>query len=244
MKFLKTLWAIIIFIIALPLTIIRLVVRFARYLLGTTPDFTAMDGVAFEHYVSGWLAGQGCKQITTTKGSGDYGVDILARYGAKRYAVQCKCYRAKVGVSAVQEVLSGLSYYECDGGLVVASSSFTKNAEALAASGDIILIGYEELTDPNFRLFAPHYPLASWPAALRTLMGLGLIVLCLGTAILCYQAIPQGNPAWLLFILPAIYTGWGGAALLRGVNAQRMDQQKVDAEEELITIDNSEDADK
>ena len=79
--------------------------------------------------------------MKVTRGSGDYGVDVLARKIGHRYAVQCKYYSRPVGVSAVQQVVAGMAYYECDRGLVVTNTTFTRQAKELAELNGIDLIG-------------------------------------------------------------------------------------------------------
>ncbi len=47
------------------------------------------------------------KSVEVTRGSGDYGVDVLAEKEGVTYAVQCKRYDGPVGVKAVQEAYAG-----------------------------------------------------------------------------------------------------------------------------------------
>ena len=96
-------------------------------------------GIDYEYYVAGQLRELGYSHIKMTKETGDYGADIIARKKRKLYVFQCKYYSKSVGVSAVQEVLGAMGYYEADEGIVVTNSYFTKAAISLAKSNDIKL---------------------------------------------------------------------------------------------------------
>jgi len=65
--------------------------------------------------------------------SGDYGGDVTAfclPFG--KIVVQCKNYKGKVGVAAVQEVYAAKTYYHATRAAVATNSTFTKNAKELA----------------------------------------------------------------------------------------------------------------
>ena len=74
--------------------------------------FDEMDGRDFEYYCAQLLERHGFCEVEVTKGSGDYGVDILAEKEGITYAIQCKCYNNPVGVKAVQEAYAGRDYYD------------------------------------------------------------------------------------------------------------------------------------
>ena len=99
-----------------------------------------MDGKKYEKRVAGYLCDRGFHAVEVTKASGDYGVDITARKLGKRYAVQCKYYSRPVGVNAVQQVVGGKAYYECDRAMVVTNTTFTRQARELADLNDVILV--------------------------------------------------------------------------------------------------------
>lgn len=80
-----------------------------------------------------------------TKGSGDQGVDVIARKGNYKVAIQCKKYTSKVGNSAVQEVSSGMMHYGANHSVVVTNSSYTRSAKELANSNGVILIHHNDL---------------------------------------------------------------------------------------------------
>lgn len=99
-----------------------------------------MTGLEYEHHVARYLTGRGYHGVKVTKGSGDYGVDVIAHRHGKKYAVQCKLYSGSVGLSAVQEAVAGKAMYNCDSAMVVTNSTFTRAAHELAKANGVILI--------------------------------------------------------------------------------------------------------
>ena len=98
-----------------------------------------MTGREFEEHCTGYLRRKGFKNIEITKGSGDQGVDILAKRRGKTYAIQCKFYQKPVGNKAVQEAYAGMQYYDCDRSMVMTNSTFTKGAKELAERTGVAL---------------------------------------------------------------------------------------------------------
>ena len=69
-----------------------------------SPDvFEDVEGHEFEYFCADLLTDRGFTEVEVTKGSGDYGIDILAQKDGVTYAIQCKRYTAPVGVKAIQE---------------------------------------------------------------------------------------------------------------------------------------------
>ncbi len=99
-----------------------------------------MDGKKYEQRVALYLRNHGFKKVSVTKASNDYGVDIICYKHRKKYAVQCKYYSKPVGVHAVQEVVGGMRYYDCDRGMVVTNNTYTRQAVELADRNDVILV--------------------------------------------------------------------------------------------------------
>ncbi|MFE7064488.1 restriction endonuclease [Sutcliffiella sp. NPDC057660] len=80
-----------------------------------------------------------------TKGSGDYGADLILQQGSKRIVVQAKRYRKKIGIKAVQEVRASMDYYHAEEGWVVSNSYYTDAAIELARYNQIKLINRNQL---------------------------------------------------------------------------------------------------
>lgn len=102
-------------------------------------DFDLLDGHEFEYYCADLLRKRGFQEVEVTKGSGDYGIDILAERDGVTYAIQCKCYGDSVGVKAVQEAYAGRDYYDCMVGAVLTNQYFTGPAVEAAKKLKILL---------------------------------------------------------------------------------------------------------
>lgn len=102
-------------------------------------DFDLLDGHEFEYYCADLLRKRGFQEVEVTRGSGDYGIDILAERDGVTYAIQCKCYGDSVGVKAVQEAYAGRDYYDCMVGAVLTNQYFTGPAVEAAKKLKILL---------------------------------------------------------------------------------------------------------
>ncbi len=98
-----------------------------------------MEGHEFEHFCADLLEKHGFIDVEVTKGSGDYGIDILAEKDGVTYAIQCKCYSDPVGVKAVQEAYAGRDYYDRMVGAVLTNQYFTTPAVEAAKRLKILL---------------------------------------------------------------------------------------------------------
>lgn len=128
-------------IAGLALAVLALVVWLALRLAGRRRpgDMDLMEGHDFEYYCADLLRRAGFLEVEVTRGSGDYGVDILAERDGVTYAVQCKRYDSPVGVRAVQEAYAGRDYYDRMVGAVMTNQYFTKPAVEVARKLKILL---------------------------------------------------------------------------------------------------------
>ncbi len=101
--------------------------------------YEEMEGRDFEYYCADLLKERGFLQVEVTKGSRDFGADILAEKDGVSYAIQCKRYDGPVGVHAVQEAYAGKDYYGCMVGAVMTNQYFTEPAVELATKLKIML---------------------------------------------------------------------------------------------------------
>ena len=102
-------------------------------------QFEEMEGHEFEYYCADLLKKKGFLEVEVTKGSGDYGVDVLAEKDGITYAIQCKCYQTPVGVRAVQAAYAGRDYYDRMVGVVMTNQYFTAPAVDAARKLKILL---------------------------------------------------------------------------------------------------------
>lgn len=98
-----------------------------------------MEGHDFEYYCADLLKASGFLEVEVTKGSGDFGADILAEKDGVTYAFQCKCYDKPIGVKAVMEIYAGRDYYDRMVGVVMTNQYFTQPAVELAKKLNIML---------------------------------------------------------------------------------------------------------
>ena len=102
-------------------------------------DMDLLEGHDFEFYCAELLKKSGFLEVEVTRGSGDYGIDILAEKDGVTYAIQCKCYNAPVGVKAVQEAYAGRDFYDRMVGAVLTNQYFTQPAVEAARKLKILL---------------------------------------------------------------------------------------------------------
>lgn len=102
-------------------------------------SYEEMEGHEFEYFCAELLEKRGFVDVEVTKGSGDYGVDILAEKDGVTYAIQCKRYEHPVGVKAVQEAYAGRDYYDRMVGAVLTNQYFTTPAVEAAKKLKILL---------------------------------------------------------------------------------------------------------
>lgn len=98
-----------------------------------------MSGKVFEEYLKGLLKQRGYN-VSLTSVTGDYGADLILSKSDKRIVVQAKRYKKKVGLKAVQEIVSAKSHYNADECWVVTNNYFTEPAVNLAKSNNVVLI--------------------------------------------------------------------------------------------------------
>lgn len=106
-----------------------------------------MEGHIFENFCAELLEKNGFRDVTVTRGSGDYGVDITARYHNRIYGIQCKRYAKTVGINAVRDALGGYDYYNCDIVAVLTNNTFTPQAVTQANISGVKLWDRKSLID-------------------------------------------------------------------------------------------------
>lgn len=110
-------------------------------------DIDHMPGLEFEAYVCKLMAHQGYGNVRNVRGSGDFGVDIIAERSGVRYAVQVKRYKSGVSRRAISDAVAGKYHFECDVAMVVTNSHFTRSAKVLAESTQCLLVDRDQLSD-------------------------------------------------------------------------------------------------
>jgi hypothetical protein len=105
----------------------------------------AMSPYDYERFCAKTLVADGWA-VEVTPGSGDQGVDVIARAQATTVALQCKQYSGPVGNKAVQEVYAGRGYIGAHHAAVVTNASYTNSAQELARKLKVHLLHHSELS--------------------------------------------------------------------------------------------------
>lgn len=102
-------------------------------------EWDDMEGREFEFFCAELLEKNGFQEVKVTRGSGDFGLDILAEKDGVTYGIQCKNYTSPVGIKAVQEVYAGRDFYDRMVGVVMTNQYFTDPAMTAAKKLKIVL---------------------------------------------------------------------------------------------------------
>lgn len=126
----------------------RGVALFNRAVVGGAPAVAALSWSQFEQVI-GEAFRQDGYTVSGNVGSGpDGGVDLVLAKGSDRFLVQCKHWRKmSVGVTVIREFYGVMTSRAVTGGFVVASGSFTPDAEAFASKCRIELIDGRRLAE-------------------------------------------------------------------------------------------------
>lgn len=97
------------------------------------------SGLEFEKCFANILKKLGYESIEITSGSGDFGIDVLAKKEDILYGFQCKLYSNPVGNDAVQQAYSGKQHYSCNVVIVVTNNYFSPQAQQQARELQVVL---------------------------------------------------------------------------------------------------------
>ncbi len=111
-----------------------------------------MKGLEFEIFIGEILKNKGYLNVQVTKGSGDFGVDVICNHKRKKYVFQVKRYSNTVGVGAIQEIVAGKLYYKADQAVAITNSYFTKAAIEMANKCNVRLINRDDFKRNNIYL--------------------------------------------------------------------------------------------
>jgi restriction system protein len=106
--------------------------------------FESDDPFEYERWCADVLRQHGWK-ASTTKASGDQGVDIVASKGGRKVALQCKLYTGPVGNKAVQEIHAAAAYVDAGHAVVVTNGNYTPAARRLASKLGVMLLHDSQL---------------------------------------------------------------------------------------------------
>jgi hypothetical protein len=116
----------------------------ARPRAPSRPVSCPRDGHEFEQWVAGRLELHGWR-AEVTAGSGDQGLDIIARRDGRKIGIQCKRYDGAVGNKAVQEAFSGRAFHRVDTAVVITTGRYTESAKALSRKTGVHLLYVKDI---------------------------------------------------------------------------------------------------
>lgn len=120
--------------------------RYRRLRAIRLSDVDHMPGLEFEAYVCKLMEHQGYR-AHNVRGSGDFGVDVIAERNGVRHAVQVKRYKGGVSRRAISDAVAGKIHFKCDAAMVVTNSYFTSSAKKFAKSTECQLVDRNDLAD-------------------------------------------------------------------------------------------------
>lgn len=104
----------------------------------------SMNGWQFEKEVAKLYEAHGYRTVVT-KGSDDGGIDIFLTKNDTRIGVQCKNYHKPVTPAVIRELAGAMMHENLDGGIVIASSGYTKRAKEFAENKPITLLDINDV---------------------------------------------------------------------------------------------------
>ncbi len=143
-------------IILLPITILLLPVRLIMSCIiknktsqilnsMTVQNVDTMSGADFEMLVCVLFDNMGFK-AERTQASRDYGADVIAKKGGKKYVIQTKLYYNRtVGNACINEVYTALDYYHGNVAIAMTNAYFSKPAKNVANELHVALIDRDAL---------------------------------------------------------------------------------------------------
>ncbi|MDB2105972.1 restriction endonuclease [Clostridium paraputrificum] len=112
-------------------------------------DFNLIDGYEFEEVVSLLLKKIGF-EVEQTSLSGDGGIDIIAYDNRPifkgKYIIQCKNWTTSVGQPQIRDLYGVVVSEQANKGILITTSSFTKQAISFAENKNLELIDYKGIS--------------------------------------------------------------------------------------------------
>ena len=104
-----------------------------------------MSGPRFERWCAALLRRNGFWRVRVLGGSGDQGADIIAHKGFRKYVIQCKCYKSRLGNKPVQEVNAAVEIYHGQVAVVMTNSYFTSGGVEAGRKCSVLLWDRDKL---------------------------------------------------------------------------------------------------
>jgi restriction endonuclease Mrr len=79
-----------------------------------------------------------------TKFSGDEGVDIVITDGDRKFIVQCKAMKGKVGPSFIRDFIGTIALQKASGGMVITLNGFSDNSLEISNYENLFLMKIQD----------------------------------------------------------------------------------------------------
>ncbi|MEU8682181.1 restriction endonuclease [Streptomyces sp. NPDC048611] len=109
----------------------------------TLAAIDAMSGTEFEEVVAELCRRDGCTQVRRVGGTGDNGADVLGRLpDGRTMVIQCKRYAPHRTIASreVRDLLGAKVHFAADVAIFVATTRFSRQAEAFAVGHQILTL--------------------------------------------------------------------------------------------------------
>lgn len=110
-------------------------------------NIDSMTGVEFEKYLKKLLITLNFDSVILTKASGDFGVDLIAKKGNLKIAIQAKRQLNKVSRHAISDAVAGMQHYNCNKSMVITNNYFTRDAIKFSSTTNCQLINRDNLAN-------------------------------------------------------------------------------------------------
>jgi HJR/Mrr/RecB family endonuclease len=168
----RTIWALVGLVVAASvgcLMLLRLSQQLARRRRTTASGIRQVDALApdgFESYVADMLVRLGYK-VEPAKRFGQFGADLVATTAGVTYSVRLVKADRRLGVNgatAVQEVLDGQNFFNCQAAMLVTNQPLSAPVKRLAGSSNVVVWDREVLMA---KILLAEQPLVPAPYRLR-----------------------------------------------------------------------------
>ena len=136
--------SVIVIVVSYLYKLFRKDIRKKKYLNSPLSRVDRMSGKEFEEYLQAYFEELGYR-VELTQDSNDFGADLIMYYRDEKTVVQAKRYKQKVGIEAIQQIVSAKEYYDADKAMVVTNSYFTASSVKLAERCNVELWDRERL---------------------------------------------------------------------------------------------------
>jgi len=109
-------------------------------------SWKSLNGIGFEIKVEEWFCKNGFNTNRTTY-SNDKGVDIFISKNDKKYIVQCKAHKNKIGPHTVRDLFGTFYANDVDGCILITLTGFTKGVYDFVKNKPIFLINLKDIID-------------------------------------------------------------------------------------------------